>query len=248
MASFSPEDRDVVERVIDEYSSDLPSVSNAVKNFISVMAASSTTEGSMEASTSVGYVNECLRVGKVILKSISIEVEVMPPIEEWIESHPQAEGQTGIERIDEVLRYKVAREMVTAAALKKTSVSKVFGRKLLDDLNIWKGAETRARTLLGADDEVGNTLLNAFSATLTGTGDCESESGSESKRDVTALTWSKDMQGELAARQRARTEEAEARRRRQGETESYIDELRCALTDAPHQEVDTHESKGKGGE
>jgi len=188
---------------------------------------------------------QALRVAKLILSAINTVGTSLPPVEEWTALHPQEKEQTGEARIEQVLRYKVARNMCRASATKHVSVCKVFGRELLRDLRLWPEVLAVVQMSLGEGDEVALSFLERFGKSVTTVMERSAAStGTTNDQDehehCARLVWSSDFDAELSKLRQERAAAVAERLKRQGDTDEYMAQVRSALSLAAPAGTETH--------
>lgn len=236
---------------------DAPSISDAMKNLCSVIAApsfvsSDDTTGSMPTPHELPHV---LKVAQLVLSSINNHV--LLPQHEWAELHPQGADETGAARVEMLTNYRAATLLatqITESAAKGAKLTKLFGRKFLQVSRIWEdGVREAASKELAAAVAAGtlpsgtvDAFLSKFGDAIHGGSSSPSADGGDDD-DTASLMWSTkgDFDKALERRREAREKEVRERRERMDKGNDEAESLRSALqAEAADEAAD--EAAGRG--
>lgn len=182
----------ILEQVAATLLEETPKIDIAAKNFIAYYVGKQ-----------VASFPEALRVMQSVLRHLQ-KAELLPLIE-WLDAVPQGENQTGIDRIDQVTKYKVVLSLRKRIAHKGSRVSKTFGKSFFTDTNIWPRVRAACLSELG-DSEVTACMLDTFERSFLSFS-CESKEIEE----LQTLVWSADFNAVLRDRREKRVTEASER-------------------------------------
>lgn len=170
-----------------------PKIDIAMKNYISVLlgrsfAASDTdnTLGMISFST-----NQALLCAKIVLKAIQ-SIDLLDYLE-FSSQYPQREMQTGLDRIQELSRYKALRFLRDRVISSNQSVNKFFGKSYF----LWSKQWTSVAEKILASDPgtISKEQLHYFVHYF-----------GESLSDETHIVWSIDFQETIYKRSQQRKE------------------------------------------
>lgn len=187
----------VLRDLADQVKNETPRITDAVKNFMSLLIAKSFTDTDFNAA----IITACS-------KTLLFEAQrfVLPTIEEFLVKHPQGADQTGEERIDEVCRYKVIyalREQLKATQDQK--ISKFFGKSFFKWSKCWPELRQSVESNLMRDQNISEEyvtlFLNMFEHSIFDTNDY-----GDDLEDDRKLIWAADLNKELKRRQEKRIE------------------------------------------
>lgn len=211
---------------------DVPRITDAMKNFCSVLAAADLTDDRVEPHELASL----LGLAKVVLKCINAHVLATP--DEWAVKHPQGDDETGAARIESLTRYKACyalrQQLGTASGAKAT---KLLGRAFLRATSCWEDGVAAA-----VNDELakGNhrfppRTVHAFLeswATAVGDGVGGGSDGDGADDGISSLVWAADFNAALQARRLAREAEVKERRERLEDQECESQSLPSVLREA----------------
>lgn len=155
-----------------------PKIVDAAKNLLAQELATSTQFSQSELLSSV----------QLLLKQIR-DVALVDPVE-WGLGTPQLESQSGLERMDQIMKYKAAYTLHKQCQAKQHSTCKLLGRSFLG--SVWP----QVRASLGTG---GGPAMALVIQSLVGEGEGAS------------LVWEQDFNAALARRQAQRVEQAKLR-------------------------------------
>ena len=209
--------KDPLEAWLDELTHDLPTISDAFKTLLAHELAQAHVEQRMAfGSTDVAG---ALAAVRAVLSAINM-LRLPSPVE-YGAQFPQADAQSGLDRMDQIAKYKVAytlgkslQQQQQGSATKPVLPSKTLGRKYLTI--VWPMVKS---SLAEASDAV-KLVVAAVEASLHG-------GGSQAH-----IVWSADVDATLAQRHAQRKIDAAAR---QAEAEA---ETRAAVQAALQQGAD----------
>ena len=221
---------ETLEEALARLRSDRPVIGDALKNLISIIAATQAASGSAggKAATSGADMSLIIGCAKVVLRAIN-NFELVPP-PQWALDHPQKDDESGSVRIQALTEYNacyLSWKQCTSAGAKP---AQLLGRSYLVTTECWTDLRELCVAELAAQrfpPALAETFIDRFSRSLSNDvcDDCEAD------REA-ALVWSTDLNGVLQERQRTRQLEVAERRERleQGEDEAL--RLREALASA----------------
>ena len=222
---------DPLEAVANEYRSDLPSITDAIKSFCSYLAATDLVNQQQKPHVSerdgvvtVSLTHELphlLACAKVVLKHIN--AHMMPHPSEWSEAHPQGDDETGSSRMDAITNYKACH--LLASQLRQTpgaKLTKMLGlRYLRTTQDGWSALREAAESELAAlhlPEHTVEAFLDEWALAVDG-----------EDAQLTSLVWAVDFRGELEARKVARIAEVRERRDRMSRDEDESQLIRSAV-------------------
>ncbi|KAH9248330.1 hypothetical protein BASA81_014004 [Batrachochytrium salamandrivorans] len=175
-----------------------PKIVDAFKNLLAQELATSTQFSQSELLSSV----------QLLLKQIR-ELVLIDPVE-WGLKTPQLESQSGLERMDQIMKYKAAYTLHKQCQTKQHSTCKLLGKSFLG--LVWSQVSTSVGNGGGPAMEL---VIRVMSQSLVDAG------GSNEK----SLVWEQDFNAALAWRQAQRVEQAKLREEqalKQGLTNALI--------------------------
>jgi len=255
------------------FRNDLPTISDAMKSFLAVQMAEDITKppevlhmrggkalnfvGGGGASNTVTnpYIalshSDLLKCAQMVLRAINAyepETEA-----DWSGAHPQGEKQGGLDRLDAVAEFRVARVLAAHVRKQGGKTTKLFGRRFLHATGCWPG---KLRALAEAD-------LAAAGLNATGSGaflDAWGRAVADAPRSpvpaagrhgddgsLAALVWATDLSGALQRRRLARAAEAKARVTRDTANRSALDELKAVVAAGEELTYELDDAAGASG-
>jgi hypothetical protein len=158
--------------------------------------------------------------------------------EEWSIENPQEEDQTGIDRIDQLMDYKVLHALFTSTKQKGGKVSRIFGRSFFRCSRTWGKLRTCTLALCAADSTLAvsdsdadnkkslpEAFVEAFENTLF--------DDNVNYEELTEFTWTSDLPALLKQRQDSRAKRAKQRdidSHSNSSDEAFRESLKEALT------------------
>ena len=123
----SAEKRDEVEDQFEQkIRSDFPTIYDSVKNLIALLVAKS--YDNKDSHFPCVSSSSAMLCGKALLQAV--QACELPTMEQFTAAHPQSDTQSGMSRLDEVIKYKTVWRMRQAALQHPgAKVSRLFGRK-----------------------------------------------------------------------------------------------------------------------
>ena len=212
MAS-TQESPDPLEQAAAAYRTDKPSITDAMKNFSSVLAAA-------DLSGPVHELPHLLTCAKVVLRQINEHTLQHP--QDWAEAHPQGEEETGAARIEALTQYKVVHLLSVQVRESGGKVTKLLGRRFLQTSGMTDAVGEKATDLLRADASLPPATVEAF---LDGWEDAVLGDDEQ----LASLVWAADFSRVLAERKAARLAEVAERRERLDASEDEAQRLREAM-------------------
>jgi hypothetical protein len=181
----------ILEQVMSTLLEETPKIDVAAKNFIAYYV------GNQAASSAEGMsFTEGLRIIQSLLRHL--QSTDLLPLNAWLDAVPQGDDQTGIDRIDQVAKYKVIYSLRKRIEASGTRVSKTFGLSYFVDTNIWPRVRAACLAELGGLDAAAD-MLDAFERSFTNT------SGRRNvAEDLHAMVWSTDFNAVLRDRRERR--------------------------------------------
>jgi len=200
-----------------------PSISDAMKSFISVMAGGelaaapcSDKSGAPRKPHEMAHLVAC---AKAVLRSIN--AHSLPAPTEWAELHPQGPDELGSERIAALTDYRacclLAGQIAASSRAKRTQL---FGRKFLQVSRCWPSVRAACEAELAAARYPPHTVEAFLGGWEAAAGDDAAES---------ELVWAIDFRAALEARQQARSVEVAERCQRMEVNEDEAARLRHAM-------------------
>jgi hypothetical protein len=161
-----------------------PKIDMAMKNFISMLIGQSLTLSDIDMSTGMMIsftASQALACAKLVLKAIQ-SYELLDYLA-YASAYPQAEQQTGLDRLDELRKYKALRFLRDRVITSKQSVNKFFGKSYFLWSKQWSSIVSSPMEVpLGVSDEQLRYFLSGFEQSL---------------QDDKHIVWSLDFQEEV---------------------------------------------------
>ena len=204
---------DPLEQAAASYRADRPCITDAMKNFSSVLAAA-------DLSGPVHELPHLLTCAKVVLRLIN-EHKLQHP-QDWAEAHPQGEEETGAARIEALTQYKTVHLLSVQVRESGGKATKLLGRRFLQTSGITDAVCEKATDLLRADPSLPPGTVDAF---IDGWEDAVTGHDEQ----LASLVWAVDFNRVLADRKAARLAEVAERRQRLDASEDEAQRLRDAM-------------------
>jgi len=237
-----------IDAELEALAADMPRISDAMKNWCSVLAAADLSAPSSSAAMLPPHeIGHLLEIAKHVLRCINAHHLLAP--EQWALQHPQASEESAADRIAVLTRYRACHALAGKATAANTKVSKMLGRGFLAGTRCWP--DVRAAAEAAAAAKFPQHTLSAF---LDGWGKAL-ESGSLEKLEKTddgsdsyaTLVWAADFQAALLARRQARAKEVADRRERMESGANEAEQLREALRGEEGEEEDDEDDEEDDG-
>mmetsp|Transcript_3851 Transcript_3851/g.5084 ORF Transcript_3851/g.5084 Transcript_3851/m.5084 type:complete len:279 (-) Transcript_3851:139-975(-) len=201
------------------FQSDTPFLSEAMKSYLTIQMAQELTRvpevTHMRNGKNLGTTNpssysnttqeELLCCARVILKHIN--TYQIPSESEWALQFPQREDEGGLDRIESVTDFRVARALSAHVTKSGGKLTKFFGQRYLKATHCWT---KELQDIIRADligqriDEVGvDAFLDGWAKAVSG-----------EDKDISELVWSKNFNAALATRRLEREKEIKERTER----------------------------------
>ena len=222
---------------------DLPRISDAMKNFCAFLAATDLTAGDKQSKDKAKPhdFQHLLAIAKAVLKIIN--AHALAPPDAWAQRHPQAEEESGTERIEGLTMYRACHGLrAHAATAPGAKVTKLFGRRYLRATRMWEDGVGEAAAAELARLRYPEHTVHAF---LTGWATAVSPGDDAAAADCCSLVWAADFNEALRARRAARDQEVRERVERMDASGSEADALREAL--AAEERMKEGPGEGDGG-
>ena len=145
MSQFD-EESDYSMKLAQELQQDLPTIYTSAKNLIAYMLGKNS---SGDDQVPVGHVMAC---AKFLLQAI--QTSELPDLEQFCSEHPQPEKQLGMERLDDICKYKAVYALRSVAVSKGGKVSRLFGRQYFVWSKQWTSIRVAATTLIEQNTDV----------------------------------------------------------------------------------------------
>jgi len=178
------------DEVASELMKETPKISEAAKNLLSeVIANCAVKKVDFDPVEALGTV-------QLVLKGI----RSMPLLEpsEWIRKNPQEDEQSGLERMEQVTRYKVSYALWKRSTSSGQSPSKLLGRSFLQV--VWPQVRQYVEKK-HPQNSTTETILEAFQSSLTDVKDLD-------------VSWARNMIEVVEQRHQERKKQAEERMER----------------------------------
>jgi hypothetical protein len=219
-----------------------PCVSDAAKNFISVLSAADLVAQPDDVQRQkkpheLAHLAEC---AKVVLRCIN--AHELPTPEAWALTHPQGDEESGADRIQALAAFRACHALrahaVAALGAEQLKLTKLVGRRYLRATRCWEDGVGDAAAAELARLRFPPHTVSAF---LDGWREALSHEPAESGADADAdeaddalrLVWAADFGAAVRARARARVGEVHERRERMEAGDDEAEALREALAAAP---------------
>ena len=142
------EEDTVTEKLVLEVQSDLPTIYTSVKNLIAYLLGKN-FESPLDPQISSTHVMTC---AKYLLEAI--RTCHLPDLEQFCVEQPQPQEQSGIDRLDDVCKYKVIYGLREKALAKDGKITRLFGRKYIVWSKCWSLIKAQATSLIQANSKV----------------------------------------------------------------------------------------------
>lgn len=199
---------------------DTPQIYTTVKNLIAYLVGkglNSTKHDEVRLNST-----NAMLCAKVLLQTI--QAYELPNVEAYAATHPQLKEQTGMERLDQIIRYKTVLQLRSVALQHGGKVSRLFGRLYFVWTQCWEPIMQLTKTKLldshNVPSEEVDVFLDTYGATLLSSEReqpqpqyhqqqlIHSDSGTTSDYydhdDITGLIWAQDFSSTLQERQKRR--------------------------------------------
>ena len=237
MQAASAEDEHPIDAALNELRSDVPCLTNALKNWCSVLSAraleTEPAKPRQPPQPPQYALADVLKIAQVVLRVINAHStpQSLPSQHAWAEKHPQREDETASARVEALTRYRAASLLVAqiAEALPQQGAkpTKLFGRKFLQATHLWEDAvRDAAAAQLAAAGTSSPATVTAF---LDGFGACIGHQQDSEEPTDASLIWADNFEQALAKRRAVREAEVQSRRQRMEAGENEADMLRSAL-------------------
>ena len=218
-----------------------PRISDAMKNFCSVLAATDLVTPKTPSAANAGPnatkgeqqrphdFKQLIGIAKVVLQAINAH-ELLAP-DAWAQRHPQGDDESGAARIEALTAYKACSALrahaASALGTSAPKLTKLLGRGYLRATRCWTdGVHAAAAAELARlrfPPHTVDAFLDGWSKAV------DPAQGLDVADDVAGLVWAADFNGALQARRLARDREVAERRARMESGEAEADALREAL-------------------
>jgi len=159
------EDMHMVEafsELAEELLSDTPKLCDIMKNYVAIVVGQSVVSGEVVKLEHAGL------MAREVLKGLSLLD--LPPAPEWgaLESNKQGSDQSGLDRVNQLTRYKVARMLHARALGSGAKLSAIFGKKFLIWTRSWITLQKLCDSKVpnGMDEELWKSILENFGLAL----------------------------------------------------------------------------------
>ena len=154
------EELDLLESVAATYRSDRPSISEAMKSFSSVLAATGAAAGAFPTAFALSTPN-VLTCARIVLR-LTNGMVLQPPME-WAEVHPQGE-ESASARIDTITHYKACHLLaLQCQQTDSAKITKLLGRNFLQATGCWEdGGALAAAAAAELSQSVPAETVSAF--------------------------------------------------------------------------------------
>jgi len=181
-----------LDRLVDEFSLDLPRISDAAKNLLSEELAKAHVE--LRLPFEAADANEALGAVRIVLQAVN-NVKLPSPVDYGVQ-FPQLDAQSGMSRIEELSKYKVAFTLNKKMLVSGQMPSKHMGKIYLQV--VWP--IVKPSLMQGASKPVEN-VVKALEASFS----------VENSSTLIDVVWTTDLTKALASRHAKRKEEASKR-------------------------------------
>jgi hypothetical protein len=197
------EDSQHYDRVLNQLMKEMPKINDAAKNLLAEEIAKATVVDTQIGST------ELLQGIQKVLKAIR-SVELVDPVE-WGRRNPQKETESGIERMEEIMKYKASYALWKRVKASGESPAKLLGRTYL--ILVWNQVKAHVESQKDNPEVVG-FIMTAFENSLN-----------DPQREVDVV-WTVNMSAAVATRHKERQVQALERAR---DAQAQQEELRNVI-------------------
>lgn len=208
---------------------DPPAIEVSVKNLIAILHGLSASNSICTKGGGI-TLQSAMMCGKLLLKTI--QEHQLPTLEEFQRLHPQEDDQLGIDRIEEILRYKVVASLRKKVDDSSVKVWKLFGKKYLLWSRQWSAVRAKVENALSTTNvspEEWEFFLNSYERSLLESAAADGQEAAMNGRrkadvnledqktaqrlssDDVALIWTANMADSLRRRQAERSALVEKR-------------------------------------
>ena len=146
----------------EELLTDTPKLATIMKNYVA------TVVGQSLVNDEVVKLDHATTMAREVLKALTLLD--LPPAPEWgsLESNKQGPEQSGLDRVNQLSRYKVARMLHSRVIKTKAKISNTFGLKFLICTRSWITLKNLCESKLpkGVDEELWRSLFDNFELAL----------------------------------------------------------------------------------
>jgi hypothetical protein len=122
---------DITSKLAQEVQQELPTIYVSVKNLIAY-AMGKSYDATVETRIQPQNVMTC---AKYLLQAI--KSRPLPDVEQFCAEHPQSDDQLGLERLEEICKYKVIYALRYKAEEKGGRITKLFGKSYIRWTKLW---------------------------------------------------------------------------------------------------------------
>lgn len=233
-----------LETAMDALKSDSPCITDAIKNFTSVLGGQDLVADADKTKQKKPHdMTHLMEIAKVVLKAVNAHDLASP--DAWAEKHPQGDDENGGDRIAAITEFRAAHALREhALSAPGAKLTKLFGRRYLRATRIWPdgvGDATAAELArLRFPRHTVDAFLSGWARAIepsVGTNDAAKQPDEEADH-VSELVWAPDFNAALMARRRTREQEVIERRERMDAGESEADAIREALAAEEEERVE----------
>lgn len=162
------------ETLVKDLQDDIPTIYVSVKNLIALLLGKGFYGPNIEPSVHLTP-SIAMNAAKYLLEAI--RTQPLLSVEEYCTQHPQQQDQLGVDRLDEISKYRVVSELSEKVLQKGGKISRLFGRRYF----IWSKSWSRIRPLVVSlcekncptitEDEL-NLFLDTYEKSLEADGKC----------------------------------------------------------------------------
>eukprot|EP01032_Pedospumella_encystans_P017763 gene17763-20235_t len=221
------EENNVTTKLAQDVQQELPTIYVSVKNLIAC-ALGKNYEESFEAKIKPQNVMTCAKFLLQAIRSCPL-----PDIEQFCEEHPQPEDQLGVDRLDDICKYKVIHALRYKAEEKGGKITRLFGKSYIKWSKSWNLFRNTTVELLQQNTHIPLEEIEYFLKTYEASLDLEDKP--EGVENNEKLIWATDFNGVLLEMQKERHQRVEGRQKDVPTEEEDPNSLEAQLFGAPSQ-------------
>lgn len=161
------EGNNVTTKLAQEVQQELPTIYVSVKNLIAC-ALGKNYEAPLEPKMQPQNVMTC---AKYLLQAI--RSHPLPDVEQFCEEHPQPEDQLGVDRLEDICKYKVIHALRYKAEEKGGKITRLFGKSYIQWSKMWSSFRRTTVELLQENTHIPMEEIEFFLRTYEASLDLE---------------------------------------------------------------------------
>lgn len=220
MTDFVEEETNFNSKLAQEVQQELPTIYVSVKNLIACTMGQN-FDAPLEPKIQPQNVMTC---AKYLLQAI--RSEPLPDVEQFCAEHPQPEDQLGVDRLEDICKYKVIYALRYKAEEKGGRITRLFGKSYIRWSKMWSRFRSNTEELLRENTHIPLEEIEYFLQTYEASLKLDdSEQRERTSSDTTAeLIWATDFNTVLSSMQKERIQRVENRQYASSEEVSSMED------------------------